>query len=317
MEIHQLKYFVAAAESGTISRAADRCHVAQPSLSQQLKKLEEELGVPLFDRLGRGIAITDAGRALLPRARRILAEVRDAEANTRREATDCQGTLLLGAIPTMAPYLLPPALEMLRSSYPECRVTVREGLTEDLVEALSDNEIDCALVSTPLEEELLELEVLGEEELLVAVPKSHPASGGSEISVAELRGQPTISLEEMHCLGRQIQGFCSSRRLARQVVCRTTQLSTIVEFVALGVGLSMVPEMAAAADRSKRCGYLRLRPGKPVRDIAVAWRKGRTRPTACVRFIELVRKNVRSGLHRLEPGKTRGGRSGDHGISEV
>ena len=110
MELHQLKYFVAAAECGNISRAADRCHVAQPSLSQQIRKLESTLGAKLFDRIGRGIAITDAGKALLPRARQILAHVRDTEANLKREATDYRGTLIVGAIPTIAPYLLPPAL---------------------------------------------------------------------------------------------------------------------------------------------------------------------------------------------------------------
>src|SRR6266404_1872914 len=142
MELHQLRYFVAVAECGNVSRAADRCHIAQPSLSQQLRKLEENLGVKLFDRLGRGIAITDAGRALLPRARRVLAEVRETEANLKREADGCQGTLVVGAIPTMAPYLLPAALDRLRAAHPECQVNVREGLTETLVEALADNEID-------------------------------------------------------------------------------------------------------------------------------------------------------------------------------
>src|ERR1700683_1224206 len=132
MELHQLRYFVAAAECGNVSRAAERCHVAQPSLSQQLQKLESLLGVALFDRIGRGIAITDAGRALLPRARQILAHVRDTESNLKRESEGCDGTLIVGAIPTMAPYLLPPALKKLRSSHPDCQISVREDLTENL-----------------------------------------------------------------------------------------------------------------------------------------------------------------------------------------
>lgn len=297
MELHQLRYFVAAAECGNISRAAERCHVAQPSLSQQLKKLETGLGVKCFDRVGRGVAITDAGRALLPRARQILAHVRDTEANLKREAAGCQGTLIVGAIPTMAPYLLPPALGKFRSTYPDCQISVREALTEQLAEALANNEIDCALVSTPLEDELLEIEVLAEEELLVAVPAHHAAAGKSQLGLTDLRGQPTISLEDMHCLGRQIEGFCSARHVSRRVVCRTTQMLTILELVGLGVGVSMVPEMAAAADRTGRCRYLPFRPGKPTRQIAVAWRQGRTRPLAATRFIELVMTNLRSGAH--------------------
>lgn len=299
MEIHQLQYFLAAAECGTVSRAAGRCHVAQPSLSQQLKKLEGYLGVKLFDRLGRGIALTDAGRALLPRARRILEEVRDTEANLKRNAEGCHGTLVIGAIPTLAPYLLPAGVGKLRAAHPECEVSVREDLTENLVDALTDNQIDCALVSTPLQHELLDVEVLGQEELLVVVPRDHPSAGKSELSIAELRGQSTVSLEEMHCLGRQIEGFCSTRHLAPRVVCRTTQLSTILELVALGMGVSILPEMAAAADHSGRCSYLRVRPGKPIRQIAVAWRQGRTRALAAVSFVKFVAENLQSGLHSL------------------
>jgi LysR family hydrogen peroxide-inducible transcriptional activator len=297
MELHQLRYFVAAAECQNVSRAADRCHVAQPSLSQQLKKLESFLGAKLFDRVGRGISITDAGRALLPRARQILAQVSDAQANLQREAAACQGTLVVGAIPTMAPYLLPPALEKFRLSYPDCQISVREDLTEQLAEALANNEIDCALVSTPLDDELLEIEVLADEELLVAVTARHAAAGKSHLGIADLRGQPTITLADMHCLGRQIEGFCSARHLSRRVVCRTTQMLTILELVALGVGVSMIPEMAAAADRSGRCRYLPLRPGKPTRQIAVAWRQGRTRPLAATRFIDLIRSNIRNRVH--------------------
>jgi len=300
MELHQLRYFVAAAECGNVSRAAERCHVAQPSLSQQLQKLESLLGVKLFDRIGRGIAITDTGRALLPRARQILAQVRDTEANLKREAVGCEGTLIVGAIPTMAPYLLPPALGKLRSIYPNCQISVREALTEQLVEALANNEIDCALVSTPLEDELLEIEVLGNEELLVAVPAHHAAAGKTQLGLTDLRGQPTVSLEDMHCLGRQIEGFCSARHLSRRVVCRTTQMLTILELVGLGVGVSMIPEMAAAADATGRCRYLPLRPGKPTRQIAVAWRQGRTRPLAATRFIDLVKSNLRRGIHSAQ-----------------
>jgi LysR family hydrogen peroxide-inducible transcriptional activator len=226
-----------------------------------------------------------------------LAQVSDAQANLQREAAACQGTLVVGAIPTMAPYLLPPALEKFRLSYPDCQISVREDLTEQLAEALANNEIDCALVSTPLDDELLEIEVLADEELLVAVTARHAAAGKSHLGIADLRGQPTITLADMHCLGRQIEGFCSARHLSRRVVCRTTQMLTILELVALGVGVSMIPEMAAAADRSGRCRYLPLRPGKPTRQIAVAWRQGRTRPLAATRFIDLIRSNIRNRVH--------------------
>src|ERR1700722_13215247 len=170
MDFHQLRYFLAVAECGNVSRAAARCHVTQPSLSQQLKKIESHLGVKLFDRLGRGVALTDAGKALLPRARKILSDVREAEGSIRAGEEHWHSALAIGAIPTMAPYLLPGALRVLRRERPDCELTIREDFTEALVEAIADNQIDCALMSTPIRHNLLEMEVLAEEELLVALP---------------------------------------------------------------------------------------------------------------------------------------------------
>lgn len=299
MELHQLRYFVAAAEAGSMSRAAERCRVAQPSLSQQIKKLERSVGAALFDRLGRGVALTEAGRALLPRARRILAEVRDAEANLRRDLDEGRGSVSIGAIPTMAPYLLPGALDALRAEFPECDITIREDLTEHLAAALAENELDLALVSTPADHELIDLEVIGHEELVFAVGPDHPLGSAGELGIADLRGQPTVMLEEVHCLGKQIQWFCASRHVQPRVVCRTTQMATVFELVGRGLGVSAVPEMAAAAHRPGRCRFLRLKQNKPVRQIAVARRRDRSRPRLAARFAELVAENLRRGAHRL------------------
>ena len=314
MDVQQLQYFVATAECLNVSRAALRCHVAQPSLSQQIKRLEGYLGVRLFDRLGRGVALTDAGRALLPRARRILAEVREAEANLKREAACGDGTIAIGAIPTMAPYLLPPALGRLRAERPECEVAIREDFTEALVEALADNEIDCALLSTPLRHDLLEVEVLGEEELIVALSPSHASAGAGVLGLRDLRREPAVTLQEMHCLGRQIEGFCAARHVAPRVVCRTAQLATVFQLVSLGVGISVVPEMAAAADVAHCCRYGRLGGAAPRRQIAVAWRTGRTRPAAAVRFVQIVHEQLGRGTHSLGPDSR--GRRGKYGIRQ-
>lgn len=292
MDTRLLHYFVAVAEAGTITRAAERCRIAQPSLTQQLKRLETTLGVQLLDRLGRGVALTDAGRALLPRARRILAEVRDAEVHLQSDVESGVGRLTIGAIPTMAPYLLPDPLTRLRDEYPACELTVRENLTEHLIELLIDNEIDVALVSTPIEHELMEVEVIGQEPLLVVVPTEHPLREAGAITLPELRNQPTITLHEMHCLGQQIAGFCAARRLAKNVVCRSTQLATVLEFVRLGLGVSLVPAMAAAQDTSAERAYLRLKRGTPHRDIALAWRAGRTRPLVAQRLAEHLTEQV-------------------------
>ena len=292
MELRQLRYFVAAAEAGTISRAADRCGIAQPSLSQQVRALEHSLGVTLFDRLGRGVALTDAGRALLPRAKRILAEVRDTEERLVHDVDHGVGALAIGAIPTMAPYLLPDLLATLRTEFPECELTVRENFTERIVEALVGNEIDIAILSTPIDNEHVDLRVLGTEPLLVVAPAEHPLADVDAISLPDLRDQPTIVLHEMHCLGQQISGFCATRRIARRVVCQTTQLPTVLELVSRGLGISLVPRMAAEADHATDRVYLHLRRSPPTREIAVATRTGRSRSVVARRLESLLAERL-------------------------
>jgi len=280
MEMHQLTYFVAAAEAGSMTLAARRCRVAQPSLSQQVRKLEDGLGVELFDRVGRGVVLTDAGRALLPRARRILGEVRETRENLRREIEGGAGRLTIGAIPTIAPYLLPPVLAELRGAFPGCELIVREDLTANLVEAVVDHELDVAITSKPIDHELVEVEVIGSEALLVVTPAPHPLATVGKITLSDLREQATVSLHEMHCLGEQIGAFCAASGVRPDVVCRTTQLATVLEFVRLGLGVSLVPAMACACDTSGERSYLRLARKQPTREIALIRRHGRTQPIA-------------------------------------
>lgn len=292
MEMHQLTYFVAAAEAGSMTAAARRCRVAQPSLSQQVRKLEEGLGVELFDRVGRGVVLTEAGRALLPRARRILGDVRETRENLRREVEAGSGRLTIGAIPTIAPYLLPPVLAELRSEFPGCELVVREDLTANLVEAIVDHEIDVAITSTPIDHDLVEVEPVGREALLVVTPNTHPLAAVGKITLNDLREQATVSLHEMHCLGEQIGAFCNASDIRPDVVCRTTQLATVLEFVRLGLGVSLVPAMAAACDTSGERSYLQLSRKQPTREIALIHRTGRTRPVAAQGLAERIGRSL-------------------------
>jgi len=304
MELHQLRYFVAAAEAGTMSLAAERCRVAQPSLSQQIQKLEYLLGAALFDRLGRGIALTPAGRALLPRARRILAEVQDAQTLLLSDISAGAGRFAIGAIPTMAPYLLPELLARLRREFPRCELAVREDYTQNLLQQLADNQLDVAVVSTPIEHELMHVEVLGSEPMLVVTPTGHPLCNLKTIGLPELRAEPTITLSEVHCLGRQISGFCSSRRLAKEVTCQMSQIATVLELVDRGLGISLVPLMAAAREQSTSRRYLRLKRNPPTREIALARRKDRARSQVTARIGELLREqleSLREQMNRVSP----------------
>jgi len=288
MELHQLRYFVAAAEAGTMSLAAQRCDIAQPSLSQQIQKLEYSLGTTLFDRLGRGISLTPAGKALLPRARRILAEVLDAQTHLLGDVSEGVGRFAIGAIPTMAPYLLPDLLVSLRDHFPRCELLVREDFTENLVRQLVENQIDVAIVSTPIEQELIKVDVVGSEPMLVVIPTDHPLCQCDAIGLPELRGEPTITLSEVHCLGRQIAGFCSSRGLARRVSCQTTQIATVLELVDRGLGVSLIPAMAVTREQSATRHFMRMKKGPLTREIALAQRKDRSRSQVTTEMASLL-----------------------------
>jgi len=300
MEIRQLRYFIAAAEAGSVSRAAERCQVAQPSLSQQLRRLEAALGVSLFDRLGRGIALTDAGRAMLPRARRIIGEVDDAQSNLVRD-TETTGRLVVGAIPTIAPYVLPPALRQMRIDLPEVEMTIHEATTEDLIDAVVDMRVDCAVMSTPLDHELLEVKVTGQDELLLVVPRGHELAERKEVAWSVVHGKPAVTLREMHCLGKQIEAFCTARGTAPRTVCRSTQLATVFELVEMGLGISIVPEMAAVRHGDDRCRYIRFAQHKPVRQIAIAWRRDRSRPRIGEQLAAIISKQCADGEHQFAP----------------
>ena len=249
MEMQQLRYVVAVARTGNFSRAAEHCHVAQPSLSQQIQKLEDELGERLFDRLKREVKLTAHGEAFLRRAVRILEEA----AAAKREATDAQdllrGTLTIGALPTLAPYLLPAALAAFTKKFRGVEIVIHEDTTARLLKLAHGYEIDFALASQPIHDERLEVKDLFSEELLLALPPAHRLARKRNVSAADLAGENLIVMKEGHCLGDQVLGFCERRELKAKISFRSAQLETVQALVAAGLGLSLVPAMAAQTER--------------------------------------------------------------------
>lgn len=280
MELHQLRYFVAVAESGSFTKAAAFCKVAQPSLSQQVQRLEESLGVRVFDRLPRRTVLTDAGRELLPRARRILSEVREA----RQELGDRGGSsrLAIGAIPTIAPYVLPRVLARLMKLHPACELVVQEDYTDRILTAVAQAELDVALVATPPEDGSLLSVPLGADEFFLASPRGgvHALAGRATVSLADLDGQPFIVLDEVHCLGRQVGELCRSRRVRPNVISTITQLSTALSLVESGLGVTIIPRLCLAATRGRKLVTIPIRGPGATRQIAAVWRTGRARPAA-------------------------------------
>jgi len=288
MEMHQLRYAVAVARAGNFSRAAEHCHVAQPSLSQQIQKLENELGERLFDRMKREARLTPHGEAFLRRAVRILEEVDAA----KREMTDAQallhGTLTIGVLPTLAPYLLPAVMAPFTEKFPGVETVVQEDTTARLLKLAHGYEIDLALASQPIRDEGLEVKVLFSEELLLALPPGHPLTRKRTVAIADLESERLIVMKEGHCLGDQVLGFCDRHGVKPKISFRSAQLETIQALVASGLGISLVPAMAARSERKDLPKYRSLQSPRPERKIVAVWPKQRPPGRAANEFLKVV-----------------------------
>ncbi len=288
MEMQQLRYMVAVARTRNFSRAAEQCHVSQPSLSQQIQKLEDELGERLFDRMKREAKLTAHGEAFLHHAVAILAELDAA----KREATDAKdllsGAFAIGVLPTIAPYLLPGVMEGFAKKYPGVEIVMQEDTTAQLVKFLLACEIDLALASHPIQDPRLVVRELFTEELLLALPPGHPFTRKRTITMAELEGEPFIVMKEGHCLGDQVLRFCDRRDLRPSISFRSAQLETVQSMVCAGLGLSLIPAMAAKAGRGSQPEYRSLATPKPQRKIVAVWPKQRPPSRATEEFLKLV-----------------------------
>ena len=294
MEMHQLRYAVAVVRAGNFSRAAEQCHVSQPSLSQQIMKLEEELGERLFDRTKREARLTPHGEAFLQRAVRILEEVDAA----KREANDAKdllsGTVTLGVIPTVAPYLLPGVMAAFAKKYPGVEMIVHEEQTTRLLKMLHGYEIDLALASLPLEGEQLQIQALFTEELLLALPPSHPLSRKAVVPDSELEQEHLIVMKEGHCLGDQVLSFCNRRQVRPKISFRSAQLETILALVTAGMGMSLIPAMAVSGGKKHLPVLRSLGPRKPERSIVAAWPKHRPLGRAAGAFHKVLLSYLQS-----------------------
>jgi LysR family hydrogen peroxide-inducible transcriptional activator len=293
MDTTLLRAFLETADAGSQSRAAGQLGLSQPSLSAQLQRLEQQLGVSLFARHGRGVTMTAAGRALYPRARAILEELRATETAVRREGALGSGGLRVGAIPTIAPYVLPAALRRFTALHANTRVELREDYSAVLAKLLLDGELDVVVAAVPYNFEHLDTEILGPDALVVAVPATHPAARTGRITVAQLHDAPAVTLDPAHCLGEQVAGFCSSRQVLPSVVCRSAQLATVLELVGAEVGISIVPAMAAARHNTPQCTYVSLAEHTLQRDIVAVWRRGAVPTPEGRAFVDAVRDVVR------------------------
>jgi LysR family hydrogen peroxide-inducible transcriptional activator len=288
MEMHQLRYVVAVARTGNFSRAAEQCHVSQPSLSQQIQKLEEELGERLFDRRKRQTKLTPHGQAFLRRAVRVLEEVEAAKREAAEARDLLRGTVSVGVLPTIAPYLLPAVMAEFTERFPGVEIVVQEDTTARLLKLAHENEIDFALASQPIKDERLEVRELFSEELLLALPPNHPLTRKRTVRAADLEGERLIVMKEGHCLGEQVLGFCGGHDLHPRISFRSAQLETIQSLVRAGLGISLIPAMAALPDRADAPAYRPLQAPKPGRIITTFWPKQSPPGRAANEFLKLI-----------------------------
>ena len=287
MEFHQLRYVCAIADTGSFSRAAERCRVAQPSLSQQVLKLEEDLGSKLFDRLGRSVRLTEAGRAFLPHARSILHQMEAARSGVEDKRTDVRGNVAVGVIPTIAPYLMPQYVAAFSKRYPEARLRIVEETTPVLIEGLRNLSVDVAILSLPLRHKEFQIFPLRTEPLYAVLPKEHPKAGAKSIALKDLREEQFVMLRDGHCFRDVSIAACTRAKLNPRVGFESGQFSSLLGMVAAGVGVSLVPEMAI--DRSARCSYVRVSDPQALRTVVAAVLRGRSFNRVQQAFLQLLR----------------------------
>lgn len=245
MELHQLRYFLAVADEGNFTRAAESCFVSQPSLSAQIIKLEGELGEKLFNRLGRTVELTKAGDFLEQRARNILMEVENAERQIKDGAAEVAGDVKIGATPSVTPYLIPQAIAICREKFPKLSIHIQESLRRKLIDDVVHGSLDVAITSYTGDTVNIDAEPLLQESLVLAVQSSHPlASQKDGISISALKDEPMILLGESASLGDKIFDFFDGNDSTPNIAALCSQVRTVKELVSVGMGVAIVPEMA-------------------------------------------------------------------------
>lgn len=277
MNLRDLEYFVAVAELGHFGRAAERCFCSQPTLSGQLRRLEEELGAPLFERSPQRVALTPFGeRALLPAREALDAAARIGDlAKALRDPL--AGEFILGAIPTIGPYLWPSALHPLSRMLPGMRFLLREEQTRILLESLRNGTVDAGILAFPLETSGLETLDLWQEPFVIAAPVGHPITNTQPADLNALLGAELLLLEEGHCLRDQALEVCTLAGAAEREGFRATSLESLREMVRFGIGVTLLPESAARTEDGLVIVPFR---DPPSRRVGLAWRKGHAREAA-------------------------------------
>jgi len=305
MNLRDLKYLVAVADTRHFGQAAARCFVSQPTLSGQIKKLEEELGVTLFERTKRSVATTPVGDAIVAQARQVLEQ-----ADTLRQLAESYkdplvGPLRMGAIPTLSPYLMPLILKPLKKQYPQIKLVLTEELTDTLLTRLGNHELDAALLATPVTNPDFESMPLFDEPFWLVHPRSHPLSGKKKIVQADLDGADLLLLAEGHCLAEQAMKVCHMQQRGAQgdmADLRAASLETLLQMTGAGFGCTLLPALAlkTAAARNRGVMARQLKLPDTCRRISLIFRRTFPRRKALEAFAEVIIKHLPDTVYPVD-----------------
>jgi LysR family hydrogen peroxide-inducible transcriptional activator len=279
LKLKDLRYLVAVADQRHFGRAAARCFVSQPTLSSQLKKLEQSLGVQLIERAPNNVSLTAAGEEIVARARRILEATDEVVTLARSQHDPLAGRLRVALLPTIGPYLLPRVAPAVRKALPRLELHLYEYQTAPMLQKLHAGELDVGILALPVDTAGLEARELYREAFSVALPEHHPLAARHSVRVADLKGEKLLLLEEGHCLRDQALEVCSRAGVHEQQDFRATSLETLRQMVASGAGITLLPELAGRGAYRNARGLV-LRPfakPAPVRQVGALWRKSSAR----------------------------------------
>jgi len=292
--LRDLRYFVALADTKHFGKAAERSYVSQPTLSAQIKKLENYLGVQLIERQPRRVTLTESGAKILPLARRVLQESDEIISLARNEHDPLSGKLKLALIPTIGPYLLPLVARKLRKQLPQLKLMLYEYQTQPLLERLRSGEIELGILALPVPLDGLESAELYEEPFTVAMPNNHVLAKRPAIKLDELNGETLLLLEDGHCLRDQALDVCNRVDVKENEDYRATSLETLRQMVAAGLGITLLPELATRGPFGSGQGLTVKAFTKPVptRTVGAVWRKSSSRGEAIKAVCDVVRSTL-------------------------
>jgi LysR family transcriptional regulator, hydrogen peroxide-inducible genes activator len=292
MQLHQLKYFVSVVNTGSITKAAKQCFISQPSISQQITKLEENVGKKLFAKVNGKLVLTNPGHILYEQARKILKNVDDAKRRISDFDNANGGSVNIGILPTLGPFLLPSTLGALSEKFPEAVVTVREEISESLVAAAKCGELDILIEALPFDENNLNVEPLFSDPFYLAVHRDSHLAEMDEIHIDALDGMSFILLEDIHCLTRQIEQFCFNARFIPKIAFQASQLNTIMLLIETQYGISILPSISMEENTNSNIRYIKLASNDQMlaREIVLATARDRYYSPAAEFFIETVKK---------------------------